>query len=70
LAGLALWCFRRQSESPSNFWLDMWLVFAWLNTLVFSMLSTEGRYHNVLLGWLCCWAAVRLECAVKTPHTA
>jgi hypothetical protein len=53
MASLALWRFRWES----NFWQDAWLVFAWLNTLAFSILGTEGRYHNVLLGWLCCWAA-------------
>jgi hypothetical protein len=52
LAGLAMWQ-QRDGLPPAARW---WLWMAVLHTLVFCVMGTEGRYHNILLGGLCGWA--------------
>lgn len=61
-AGLALFRAKRlDSRYVFPLMAHIYLFFAIFNTLAFSVMGTEGRYHNVLLGWLCWWAAVTIR---------
>lgn len=62
----------RPAQPGSALWLyNFYLWFASLSTLFFCVVGTEGRYHNVHLGWICALAAWtwmrRLPPAVGSP---
>lgn len=66
-AGLALW-HKKWRNAYLHFPLlsNIFLWFSIFNTVLFVMMGTEGRYHNVLLGWLCWWASVAIIAQAET----
>jgi hypothetical protein len=68
LAALALWGRGAKwagVRSPLLF--DFFVWFAGMSTVFFCITGTEGRYHNVHLGWLCLLAAFFL---LRPPRSA
>lgn len=68
-AALALWRSATRYKSSEISWslapaiyLDrIYLCMAIVHTLFFLFVETQGRYHNVLLGWLCWWAVKQIN---------